>query len=232
MSLWMLPTWVIAALLTIPPLGAFLRLWGPLGGFFPLFIGIFLALLVGIALAAAAAFATAAAKPWRTAALRGAAFPLVVVAAVFLSRPGNVAINDISTDLGDRPGFTPDVAAAPGTPSLGAETLAYYAEVQREQYPDVRPIRLDAPPAASFERVLAVARAMPRWQVTHEDAELGTIEVITESRIFHFVDDVSIRIRAEGTGSRIDVRSRSRMGQGDLGANARRIRAFSEALAG
>jgi uncharacterized protein (DUF1499 family) len=230
MSFWMLPTLVIATLLTIPPLGAFLRLWGPLGGFFPFFIGIFLALISGIALAAAAAFAAATAKPWRASAVKGAILPLLVVASVFLLRPDSPGINDISTDLENRPGFVPDVAAALGTTPLDAETLAYFAEVQRESYPEVRPILLNEPPDASFERALAVARAMPSWKVTFEDPARGQIEAIAESSIFRFVDDVSIRIRPEGSGSRIDTRSRSRVGQGDLGANAHRILAFNEAL--
>ena len=230
MSFWMLPTLVIAALLTIPPLGAFLRLWGPLGGFFPFFSGIFLALISGIVLAAAAAFATATSRPWRASAVKGATLPLLVVASVFLLGPDSAGINDISTDLKNRPGFVPDVAAAPGTPPLDAEMLAYFAEVQREHYPEVGAVLLDEPPAASFERALAVAREMPGWTVTFEDPTRGQIEAIAESSIFRFVDDVSIRIRPEGSGSRIDTRSRSRVGQGDLGANPRRILAFNEAL--
>jgi uncharacterized protein (DUF1499 family) len=226
----MFPTLVIAALLTIPPLGAFLGLWGPLGGFFPFFIGIFLALLTAITLAAAAAFATVTAKPWRRSAVRGAAMPLLVLVAVFLSRPGNVAINDISTDLEERPGFGIDVAAAPGTTLQTEETLAYFAEAQREHYPDIQPLLLAEPPDQAFDQALATARAMPGWQVLREDLASGQIEAIAESRIFHFVDDVAIRIRPEGSGSRVDVRSRSRVGQGDLGANARRILAFQAAL--
>ncbi len=231
MWLWMFPTLVIAALLTIPPLGAFLGLWAPLGGFFPFFIGIFLSLLTAITLAAAAAFATVMAKPWRGSAVRGAAFPLLVLVAVFLSRPGNVAINDVSTDLEERPGYTLDVAAAPGGTQQTDENLAYFAEVQREHYPEVQPLLLREPPGQAFERVLATARTMPRWQVTLEEPASGQIEAIAESRIFHFMDDVAIRIRPEGSGSRVDVRSRSRVGQGDLGANARRILEFQAALA-
>ncbi len=231
MWLWMFPTLIIAVLLTIPPLGAFLGLWGPLGGFFPFSIGIILSALTGITLAAAAAFATVTAKPWRGSAVRGAALPLLVLVAVFFSRPGNVAINDVSTDLEDRPGFMLDVAAAPGATRQTEETLVYFAEVQREHYPEVQPLLVPEPPAQAFDRVLATARAMPRWQVTREERASGQIEVIAESRIFHFVDDVAIRIRPEGSGSQVDVRSRSRVGRGDLGANARRILAFQAALA-
>ncbi len=230
MSLWMFPTLVIAVLLTIPPLGAFLRIWGPSAGFFPFFIGIFFALVTGIALAGAAAFASVTGLPWRGAALRGAIFPLLVVAVVYVIRPDSVAINDISTDLEDRTSFTLDVAAAPGLSRLQSERSAYLAELQREHYPRVRPIVVDDPPAVSFERCLAVARSLPRWTVTLQEPATGRIEAVAESRIFGFVDDVAIRIRLEGAGSRIDIRSRSRLGQSDMGANARRILAFGEAL--
>lgn len=230
MSLWMLPTVLIVALITIPPAGSFAGLWGPQGGFFPFFIGIFLALVSGIGLAAAAAYATVSARPWRGGALRGAAIPLLVVTAVFLSRPDNVAINDISTDLDDRPGFAPDVAAAPGASGQDPELLAWFADAQREHYPEVRPILLDEPPGRAFERALEVARAMPRWQVTRADAAAGAIEATAESRIFRFVDDVSIRVRPDDAGARVDVRSRSRIGRGDLGANAARILAYAESL--
>ena len=48
--------------------------------------------------------------------------------------------------------------------------------------------------------------------------------------MFHFVDDISVRIRPAAGGSRIDIRSKSRDGQGDIGANAARIRTFRDAL--
>jgi uncharacterized protein (DUF1499 family) len=69
---------------------------------------------------------------------------------------------------------------------------------------------------------------MPGWQVTGEDAAAGRIEAVATSRLFRFRDDVVIRVQAgpQEQGARIDVRSRSRIGQSDLGANAERIRAF------
>jgi uncharacterized protein (DUF1499 family) len=72
---------------------------------------------------------------------------------------------------------------------------------------------------------------MPGWIVTNADLDSGRIEATATSRIFHFVDDVVIRVRPDGAGSRVDLRSRSRVGQSDLGANAERIRAFCAELA-
>jgi uncharacterized protein (DUF1499 family) len=67
---------------------------------------------------------------------------------------------------------------------------------------------------------------MERWQVVSDDAALGRIEATATSRIFRFVDDVVIRVRDDGGETVVDVRSRSRMGQSDLGANSARIRAY------
>ena len=50
------------------------------------------------------------------------------------------------------------------------------------------------------------------------------------TRWFAFKDDVVVRVRPEGAGSRVDVRSVSRVGRGDVGTNARRVRGFLEAL--
>jgi uncharacterized protein (DUF1499 family) len=54
----------------------------------------------------------------------------------------------------------------------------------------------------------------------------GRIEATDSTRFFGFKDDVVVRVRAEGTGSRIDIRSKSRVGLGDAGTNARRVRAL------
>ena len=72
---------------------------------------------------------------------------------------------------------------------------------------------------------------MSHWEVTHADAESGRIEATATSRVFHFVDDIVIRVRPDGAGSRVDLRSRSRVGQSDLGANAKRIHAYGAELA-
>ena len=71
---------------------------------------------------------------------------------------------------------------------------------------------------------------MVRWTVVAADKDTGTIAAVATTRLLRFKDDVTIRVRAEGATSRIDVRSRSRVGRGDLGTNARRIRRFLDAV--
>jgi uncharacterized protein (DUF1499 family) len=53
---------------------------------------------------------------------------------------------------------------------------------------------------------------------------------IRTTRFFGFKDDVVVRVKPEGAGSRVDVRSLSRVGKSDVGKNASRIRAYLRAL--
>jgi uncharacterized protein (DUF1499 family) len=100
-----------------------------------------------------------------------------------------------------------------------------------EPYPDLAPLALDLPPNAAFAAALSAARAMPLWQVTSEDSAAGRIEAIATTPRMKFVDDVAITVEPAGAGSRIQVRSASRIGLSDFGTNARRIRAYLARLA-
>ena len=104
-----------------------------------------------------------------------------------------------------------------------------FAAQQRAGYPDLATIRLTVPPDRAFQMVDAAAQKLG-WEVTYRDPENGILEATQVSRIFEFVDDIVVRIRPEKGLSVIDVRSRSRLGRGDLGANAERIRALQQAL--
>ena len=54
------------------------------------------------------------------------------------------------------------------------------------------------------------------------------MNLLMDSFWFGFVDDIVIRVRATESGSEVDLRSVSRVGRSDLGANAARIEAFAE----
>jgi uncharacterized protein (DUF1499 family) len=71
---------------------------------------------------------------------------------------------------------------------------------------------------------------MPEWEVVHADPVEGRVQAVAVSRVFRFQDDVIVRVRPDEGGSRVDVRSRSRVGRSDLGASAARIQAFREAV--
>jgi uncharacterized protein (DUF1499 family) len=158
----------------------------------------------------------------------GAVLVLVLLAAAL---PGRdlPRINDITTDPSDPPSFD---AAADEAPNVGRD-MGYdptFAAIQREGYPDLAPVRLPVPPAAAYERALGAVDELG-WERVASDPSQGRIEARETSRLFRFVDDIVIRVRAADGGSVVDVRSKSRDGRGDLGANAARIRAFVDALA-
>lgn len=230
--LWLAPTLVIVSLLVLGPLLAFFHVLPPLAGFSLVLLAVLVGVVFGIGLAAASAFATVTNKPWRARAVRAAIVPLLVGLPVLgLATMSKVpAIHDISTDLTNRIEFTPDVAAASPNQDPPEEQRAIVEELQKSGYPDIAPVDLSVPPAQAFALAKSVAEKMPGWNVTTADADSGRIEATATSRVFHFVDDIVIRVRGDGEGARVDLRSRSRVGQSDLGANAARIRAFAAEL--
>jgi uncharacterized protein (DUF1499 family) len=139
-------------------------------------------------------------------------------------------IHDISTDLTDPPAFEailPLRADAPNPSEYGGDSIA---RQQREGYPELGPLSMDAPPEAVFVRALEAARDMG-WEVVESDPDRGRIEATATTAWFGFKDDVIVRIRPEAGGSRVDVRSVSRVGRSDVGTNARRIEEYLELLA-
>jgi uncharacterized protein (DUF1499 family) len=139
------------------------------------------------------------------------------------------AIHDISTDLADPPAFVavlPLRAAAANPAAYGG---AEVATAQRSAYPDIGPLTLAISPVDAHARALAAARKMG-WQIVDFDAGSGRIEATATTFWFGFKDDVVIRVTPLPGASRIDVRSVSRVGKSDVGANAARIRAYLAAL--
>jgi uncharacterized protein (DUF1499 family) len=218
-----------------PALGAALAHLGvlaPLSGFILFGLGLFTALVA--ALLGAGALYTTRASAGRSG--RGLAWLGVVagvamfsVAAVARSPGADVpAINDISTDLADPPAF-------PSDPSGRSRDMAYPAGnadliKATPAYADLKPRPIAQPPSEVFARVESTARGLG-WQVVQADASAGILVANDSTSVFRFVDDIVVRVRGDGTGGAIvDMRSKSRDGRGDVGANAARIRRFFAAL--
>ena len=130
---------------------------------------------------------------------------VAVPAAAYLKARSVSPINDISTDASEQ------------------------SEAQRKAYPDIQPLRLAVAPNIAFERAKGAVEEMG-WQIVREEASAGRIDAVASTFWFGFKDDVVIRVSADGSGSRVDVRSKSRVGRGDLGTNAQRIRAYRQRL--
>ena len=102
-------------------------------------------------------------------------------------------------------------------------------ELQRQAYAELAPLRLATPPQRSLELARQAAEQLG-WGDVIVDNDALTLEATETTRLFRFVDDVVVRIRPTETGSLVDLRSTSRVGQSDLGANAARIQAFQSRL--
>ena len=166
---------------------------------------------------------------------RGFAFALagVVTGAVAFGVPfamlqsakASPPIHDITTDAENPPRFVAMVALRQGSPNPVEYEGEAVARQQRLAYPDIRPATLVEAPAAAFKRAANAARDLG-WQIVAEVPDEGRIEATDTTVWFGFKDDIVIRVSPAAGGSRIDVRSISRLGTGDLGKNAARIRAF------
>ena len=154
---------------------------------------------------------------------------LIGIPGRFRLGPPKPPIHDISTDTQEPPEYVavlPLRVNVPNTTVYGGEKIAAQ---QREAYPDLQPLILNVPPPQAFDRALATVREMG-WELVAADATAGRIEATDTTFWFGFKDDVVIRVRPADAGSRVDVRSLSRVGGGDAGTNAKRIRAYLDAL--
>ena len=195
----------LVALIVLAASGPGVRL-----GLWPYGLGILMLLAAG-GLGLIAAIVALAALVRR----KGAVVPLIalllgllvaaVPAAAYVKARSVPSINDISTDPKEQ------------------------SEAQRMAYPDLVPLHLPVTPNIAFERAKGAVEEMG-WDIARDDPSAGRIEAVATSFWFGFKDDVVIRVSADGAGSRIDVRSKSRVGKGDLGTNAQRIRAYQKRL--
>ncbi len=98
------------------------------------------------------------------------------------------------------------------------------------EYPDIQPRTYQKPAAEVFDAALHVVNRLPRWSLVGYDEKQGDIQAESRTVLWRFVDDVRVRVRSHEGATVVDVRSASRVGRGDFGQNARRIRVFLEEL--
>ncbi len=157
----------------------------------------------------------------------GAAAIINVV--ILISGASGPPIHDISTDTVSPPEFVAVVGLRGPDDNPPEYAGDESARLQLEAYPDIETIVLLDPPSFVFETALEVAEKMG-WEIVASNAGEGRIEATATTPWVGFKDDVVIRIRADGPETRVDVRSKSRVGRGDMGVNAKRIRAFRDRL--
>lgn len=248
----LLPVWFMVAALGVKfdlwswrlGLGVLIVQWGPR------------LLIAALVIALVALVATLVRSPrtgWR------AALIALIIPAVGFGYLGYVrgqsadipAIHDVTTNVEDPPVYSEAMIAlrtaeesnpvaefsapltslpayqGPRFAPLAGKTLG---QVGQEAYPELTTLVTAMPPADAFAAAEAEARAQG-WTIVTADAGAGAIEATAETFWFGFKDDVVIRVRPAEAGSAIDMRSTSRVGLSDLGANAARIEAYMTALA-
>jgi len=134
-------------------------------------------------------------------------------------------IHDVTTDT-DLP---PVYVALAAERKASANGLDYggplVAAQQKAAFPDVKTLYSPLAPEALFDRARKVAQDCG-WRLAAADRSDLRIEAVDTTLLFGFKDDIVVRIRSDANGSRLDVRSASRVGRSDLGVNAARIRKY------
>jgi hypothetical protein len=166
----------------------------------------------------------------------GAALSAMAISFVVLAYPAYFAVKasqlpwiyDITTDPIDPPRYEALARLRPRDANPVAYAGLHAAEQQRLAYRDIVPLGTNAPAQAAYDATLAVINKR-KWRVVDARAPQagrreGRIEAVARTPILGFRDDVSVRVRPEPDGARIDVRSSSRYGTFDFGTNAARIR--------
>jgi len=138
-------------------------------------------------------------------------------------------IHDVTTDTANPPVFVALAQARRSAPNGLDYAGGKVADLQKQAYPDVATLRSTLAPADLFARA-AKAAAEDGWQVVEAAPQDGRLEATATTRMFGFKDDIVVRVRAADKGSELDMRSMSRIGQSDVGANAARIREFMDKL--
>ncbi|MDR4516317.1 MAG: DUF1499 domain-containing protein [Nitrosomonas sp.] len=168
-------------------------------------------------------------------AITGLILGLAVVAPVFQTIQAGYSvprIHDITTDLQNPPAFNAIAAVRTADHNpLDRKTPVQLAELQQIGYPDLGPLIIDKDPAQVFENAVALAKERG-WEIVAATAENGIIEATDTTRFMGFKDDVVIRISSREGKSIVDMRSVSRIGISDMGANAERIKIFLNDLNG
>ena len=228
LSRWSLPLAIAAAVAVVgAPFGYRVGLLPLVVAFLALMLGVLLSLVV-LPVAVTLLVRRRGAPERRRSVIGAAALSAVTgLGPLFtvLSALGLPAIHDITTDFDDPPRFNAVVPLrgdAANSLEYGGQGLA---DAQRAAYPDIAALVLGHPPDRVVELARDTAAAMG-WEIVAVDIVAGRVEATDTTSWFGFKDDIVVRVGLATGGAQVDVRSVSRVGLGDLGANAARIREF------
>ena len=139
-------------------------------------------------------------------------------------------IHDISTDTQNPPQFKAVLPLRTNAVNPVEYEGPEVADQQKKAYPDIKPMDLNQNKQKAFEGALDAAKNM-NWEIVDQSLPEGRIEAVATTTFFGFKDDIVIRLsEISPESTRLDIRSLSRVGKSDVGANAARIRKYMEEL--
>ncbi|QBR72201.1 DUF1499 domain-containing protein [Beijerinckiaceae bacterium] len=173
----------------------------------------------------------------------GEAFGGLLLAALLLAYPAYLAqrtlrlphLSDISTDIAEPPAFSLSHEALAARGDVTAPSIPVSRrKAQLLAYPHIQPILLDLDAPEAFDAVQKAVTANG-WKIVEQKPPggrvgVGHVDAIATSFIFGFPSDVTVRLRPLAGQTRIDIRSVSRFGSFDFGADPRNIEKFEAAL--
>lgn len=193
-------------------------------------IGLLLVIVLGFlgALVLVLSFGTRF-KPLRSNALKSISLGVspIVMLVVIVGPSGFSAplIHDVTTDFENPPAFTKALELRSEQENGTDYDGEILIPIQKDAYPALVPLLLQSGREAVFVKAVEIVEQRG-WEIVSKDDSLFVIEAVVRSSFFGFADDVAIRISEADEGSRIDMRSSSRVGQGDFSANAKRVQSF------
>ena len=160
--------------------------------------------------------------------------PIIAMGPQLIKGRSVPAIHDLTTDTQSPPQFEAVVALRKDAPNSLEYELDGSAENLAKQtmaaYPGLKTLQFsDLSVGEAVDRAVEVLTDQG-IEIVNSDKDSGIVEATATTFWFGFKDDVVVRVRSDGDGSKIDVRSVSRVGQSDVGANAARIMKFLEAF--
>jgi uncharacterized protein (DUF1499 family) len=134
-------------------------------------------------------------------------------------------IHDITTDTVNPPQYVSVLPFRKNALNPVEYEGSVVSDKQKKAFPDIQTLRMKITPDEAFEKSLGAVQAL-KWKIVDQKKGEGRIEAFDTTFWFGFKDDIVIRITKDSIGSVIDIRSLSRVGGGDMGTNARRVRKF------
>jgi len=138
-------------------------------------------------------------------------------------------IHDITTDTNNPPAFDAIVPLRKNAPNPLDYPGEEVAKQQKEAYPEIRPLIFRKTSNEVYPIALEKAKEM-NWEIISANPRQGRIEAVDTTFWFGFKDDIVVRLAEVNDQTRVDVRSKSRVGKSDVGTNARRIQQYQQRL--